>query len=163
MSLAPNGKIYMSPPSGARFLHTIHQPDQPGAACDFRQHDFLLATRNAFFLRPYVNYRLLDLPGSACDSLDINDPDAKPLQRTAPLALIYPNPAEDKVYVLLNYPDVAGFVRVFNMAGQLLFEATNEEQFISIPVNDWPAGTYVVQVYQPGEGNWAQKLLIVRG
>ena len=72
MALASDNKIYMSLANGTHFLHTIHAPDLPGVACDFRQHDVDLPTSNKFFLPNFPNYRLYDVSGSLCDTLGIN-------------------------------------------------------------------------------------------
>jgi hypothetical protein len=73
MSLAPDGKIYMTSTASANTLHTIHKPDVMGKACEFRQHDFKLLTRRSFFIPKFPNYRLGPIDGSICDSLDINN------------------------------------------------------------------------------------------
>lgn len=73
MSLAPDGKIYMTSTASANTLHTIHKPNENGKACDFRQHDFKLLTRRSFFIPKFPNYRLGPIDGSICDSLGINN------------------------------------------------------------------------------------------
>jgi hypothetical protein len=59
----------MSCGNGANLLHTIHRPDEPGLACDFRQHDLVLPAHILFFLPNFPNYRLYGSPGSGCDTL----------------------------------------------------------------------------------------------
>jgi PKD repeat protein len=67
--LAPDGKIYLNATNGVNILHVIHDPDQPGAACNFEQHGVQLPTYNAFSLPNFPNYRLGPLEGSLCDTL----------------------------------------------------------------------------------------------
>jgi hypothetical protein len=74
MALAPDNRIYMACTNGVNLLHTIHQPDQAGAACDFRQHDVLLPAHNTFFLPNNAFYRLYRAAGSPCDTLGLTPP-----------------------------------------------------------------------------------------
>ncbi|MCC7505354.1 MAG: T9SS type A sorting domain-containing protein [Saprospiraceae bacterium] len=74
MTLAPDQRIYMSANNGVRYLHTIHRPDEPGPACDFRQHDFVMHALFPFFLPNMPNYRLYNEPGSVCDTLGVQPP-----------------------------------------------------------------------------------------
>jgi hypothetical protein len=69
MALAPNNKIYMCCTSGINYYHTIHAPDKPGLACDFRQHDLELPTVNNNLMPLYPNYRLGPIDSSSCDTL----------------------------------------------------------------------------------------------
>jgi hypothetical protein len=74
MTLGPDQRIYMSANNGVRYLHTIHRPDEPGQACDFRQHDFEMPALSLFFLPNMPNYRLYSWGGSPCDTLGIDPP-----------------------------------------------------------------------------------------
>jgi hypothetical protein len=74
MLLAPDQKIYISTSNGTNFLHTIHRPDEPGLACDFRQHDVVLPALYSFWLPNMPFYRLYNLAGSACDTLGVQPP-----------------------------------------------------------------------------------------
>lgn len=74
MALAPDGKIYMTAPNGVRVLHVIHKPNEPGLACDFRQHDVFLPTNVLFYMPNLPHFRMYDVPGSPCDTLGINAP-----------------------------------------------------------------------------------------
>ena len=73
-ALGPDGKIYMSCGNGTNVLHTIHRPDEPGVACDFRQHDLILPAHTKFYLPNMPNFRLYAMPGSSCDSLGVEPP-----------------------------------------------------------------------------------------
>lgn len=74
MTLGPDQRIYMSSNNGVRYLHTIHRPDEPGLACDFRQHDFQMPALSLFFLPNMPHYRLYNDPGSPCDTLAVQPP-----------------------------------------------------------------------------------------
>ena len=71
--LAPDGKIYLCAPDGAKYLHIIDYPDRKGVASKVRQHAFKLPTYNLFSLPNFPNYRLGPLDGSSCDTLGINN------------------------------------------------------------------------------------------
>lgn len=74
MTIGPDERIYMSANTGVRYLHTIHQPDEAGKACDFRQHDFKMPALSLFFLPNMPNYRLYNELGSPCDTLNVEPP-----------------------------------------------------------------------------------------
>lgn len=74
MSLAPDNKIYMSSPNTTRTLHVIHKPNEPGLACDFRQHDLNLSAKILFYMPNVPHFRLYNLPGSLCDTLNVKTP-----------------------------------------------------------------------------------------
>ena len=67
--LAPNGKIYISTEGNTLYLHTIHNPNAAGVACDVQQHDFDLPKRNDRGIPNLPNFRLKALAGSPCDTL----------------------------------------------------------------------------------------------
>jgi hypothetical protein len=73
MALAPNNKIYMCCTSGIQYYHTIHKPDELGAACDFRQHDMTLPTVNNSQMPNFPNFRLGPSDNSFCDTLGFNN------------------------------------------------------------------------------------------
>ena len=73
LMLAPDGKIYGVATSGAKSLHIIENPDNPGKSCNFVQHSMELPAYifNSAINLPY--YRLGPLDYSPCDSLGINN------------------------------------------------------------------------------------------
>jgi len=71
--LAPDGRIYINNTNGVRSLHVIENPDEPGEACQVKQHSFWLPTYNSFSLPNFPNYRLGPLDGSPCDTLGLNN------------------------------------------------------------------------------------------
>lgn len=74
MTLAPDHRIYMSSANGVNILHTIHDPDQAGMDCDFRQHDVLLPAHVLFFLPNMPFFRLYNEKDGACDTLGTQTP-----------------------------------------------------------------------------------------
>ncbi|MEI6409563.1 MAG: PKD domain-containing protein [Bacteroidota bacterium] len=74
MAMGPDKRIYMSSANGVNILHTIHNPDERGAACNFKQHDIVMPAHSKFFLPNNPHYRLYNMPGSPCDSLGVTPP-----------------------------------------------------------------------------------------
>ncbi|MEQ1747743.1 MAG: hypothetical protein ABMA02_20115, partial [Saprospiraceae bacterium] len=109
MMLAPNGKIYMTGTSSVNVLHIIHNPDSLGLACDFKQHDLLLPTRNGWMVPNFPHFRLYDLPGSPCDTLGINGPVAagEPAGAERARLAVWPNPAQASCTVQVIGEDIA--------------------------------------------------------
>lgn len=74
MKIAPDGRIYIAPPSGSsEFMHVIDRPDLPAAECKLLQHSINLKVPNARTIPNNPNYRLGPLDGSMCDTLEINN------------------------------------------------------------------------------------------
>jgi hypothetical protein len=163
MAAAPDGKIYMATAGGTRYLHTMHAPNEPGLACDFRQHDFPLVAYMDLFLPNFPNYRLYDAAGALCDTLGIDGPQQPTRPNDLVRVRIAPNPASDFVVVQLLGPLSPSTLRVYNMLGQLLYEdkLSGASTVASIPVHDWPSGTYVVELLQPGLPRWAERAVVV--
>jgi len=161
MQLAPDGKIYMSSGSTVNVLSVIQDPDKPGKLCDFAQHGVALPRYTGFVLPNFPHFRLLDLPGSPCDSLGI---DAPPKEGPAyPAFTLFPNPARNEVHLFI--PDCKDArLEIFNAAGQFLYQSprlTGEASY-DLDITLWPSGVYFV-VFTNGDGGVAtQKLVIAR-
>jgi len=149
--LAPDGKIYVTSTNGVNRLHVIHNPNEPGAACNLEQHGIRLPTYHAFAAPNFPHFRLYDLPGSPCDTLGISTADQEPEPQEEGIK-IFPNPADGMVYIQLP-PDVAGKLRVWNAAGQVMFHEEIREragQRLSINTAQWPAGIYFCTLQSDG-------------
>jgi hypothetical protein len=70
--LAPDEKIYISIPSGVKFLHVINNPNASGAACQIEQRGLELPTLNAFGIPNSPYYGLGPQDGSPCDTLGLD-------------------------------------------------------------------------------------------
>jgi hypothetical protein len=78
MAHGPDGKIYISPEGGSRFLHTIEYPDEDAENCNVRLRSIYLLTSNFRSIPNFPHYRLGPLDGSPCDTLGLdNHPIAK--------------------------------------------------------------------------------------
>lgn len=166
MQLAPNGKIYMTTPNGTRFLHIIHQPNSTGLACQFEQRGVEMPTGHSFGIPKFPHYRLYDLAGSPCDTLDINGP--QPPEDTLPTPplcagafRIWPNPAISTTQV--QVPACAGgSVRVFDVAGRWLQDLTVPEGggIMPLDVSAYPSGVYFLH-WRGENGTCEVKRLVV--
>ncbi|MBP6811985.1 MAG: hypothetical protein KA138_10725 [Saprospiraceae bacterium] len=69
-NLGPDGKIYYATTNGTLSLHVIHNPGLPGVAADVEQHGVSLPKFNSGTMAQFPNYRLGELEGSPCDTLN---------------------------------------------------------------------------------------------
>jgi len=72
MQLAPNNKIIISTPSDGHFFHIIHEPNQPGIACNVEQRGLEWPTWKKITIPNFPHYRLGPLEGSPCDTLIVS-------------------------------------------------------------------------------------------
>ncbi|MEZ4941709.1 MAG: hypothetical protein R3D58_12595 [Saprospiraceae bacterium] len=66
--LGPDCKIYIRAGGDTRFFHVIHNPDEPGLACNVEQRGLPLPTPSGASMPSFPNYRLgpIDNPGLPC-------------------------------------------------------------------------------------------------
>ncbi len=118
--LAPDGKIYISTGNGTFHLHVIHNPDEPGLACNLEQHGVELPRYFMNSLPNHPNYHLGALSGTVCDSLGLSTltPGPSPKERGGVRA--YPNPSDGRF--MLGYPAHAGvgWLEVRDLAGRVV-------------------------------------------
>lgn len=82
-----------------------------------------------------------------------------------PEAMIYPNPVTkgQLVNVVFNKA-VNGVYQVYSISGQLMRNgnvALNKSQRLSIPVQDWKAGTYIIRCADEKSGKvFSQKFVV---
>lgn len=73
LQLAPDGKIYCNPTwLQTREYGVINKPNNPGKACDFRQHSLRMPALK-YTSPSFPNYRLGPIDGSSCDTLGIDN------------------------------------------------------------------------------------------
>jgi len=74
MTIAPDGRIYIVPPSGSsEYMHVIDRPDLPGRESRLLQHHINLTVPNGRSAPNLPNFRLGPLDGSPCDTLGLNN------------------------------------------------------------------------------------------
>ncbi len=116
--LAQDGKIYISTGNGTDKLHVIHDPDEPGLACNMEQHGIALPRYFSNSLPNHPNYHLGPIDGSVCDSLGITNGLNESMLQEAVQA--YPNPSSGAF--VLSYPEQPGVgeLEVRDLNGRLV-------------------------------------------
>lgn len=115
--LAPDGKIYIGTGNSTDKLHVIHDPDQPGLACNMEQHGISLPRYFSNSLPNHPNYHLGPVPGSVCDSLGMGV-----LELQAPLPPVHasPNPSTGEVTLSYGAQRTAGELQVLDALGRMV-------------------------------------------
>jgi hypothetical protein len=95
--LGPDCKIYVMAFGDTRYYHVIHNPDEPGLACNVEQRGVQFQTPTGASMPSFPNYRLgpIDNPGVPCTAtVSVNAMPSAPPQIRA-----YPNPANEQVTI----------------------------------------------------------------
>jgi len=118
--LAPDGKIYISTGNSTLRMHVIHEPDQPGLACNMEQHGVVLPRYYMNSLPNHPNYHLGAVAGSVCDSLGLGVGIAPLSLGEGPGVRAFPNPSDGRF--MLGYAAHAGvgWLEVRNLVGQVV-------------------------------------------
>jgi hypothetical protein len=118
MQLAPDGKIYIGTGNSTQVLHVIHNPDEPGLACNMEQHGIDLERYFSNSLPNHPNYHLGPVDGSECDSLGINTGVPEAVMQQA--LQVYPNPSAGVFTVRYAAQPEAGVLEVRDLGGKLV-------------------------------------------
>lgn len=146
--LAPDGKVYIATGNSTLHLHVVHEPDQPGLACNMEQHGIELPIYYFNSLPNHPNYHLGPVDGSVCDSLGINVGMA-PLSLEKGLGVrVYPNPCNGRFN--LSYPaqPEAGLLEVLDATGGVVYRSRLSawSQVHNVPLEGAAAGLYLCRV-----------------
>jgi hypothetical protein len=161
MQLGPDCKIYMIGLNGSKFMHVINSPDEPGQACDFRQHSLELPSINNTSIPNFPNYRL-GTGYPVCDSNIVYTAGrfvAPPPTRVE----VWPNPASGEVTIALPMP--LRKEAIWSLHDQLGREVRRAvlsagQQEIQVGVGDVPPGLYFWKVQGEGRQVASGKLII---
>ena len=119
--LGPDGKIYMIPWGGSYYLHVINDPDQADTLCNVGQHQLQLSNYVASVIPDFPNYRLTNLPGSACDTLT----DIISLEDPQENIKLYPNPNTGNFMVSYALPpNTEGILMANDLLGRPVYRRT---------------------------------------
>jgi len=144
--LAPDGKIYIGTGNGTFHLHVIHDPDEPGTACNMEQHGIELPHYFVNSLPNHPNYHLGPVDGSVCDSLGINVGVQEAVVQANTSA--YPNPNNGAF--VLSYPAQAsaGELEVRDLSGRLVLRERIPQwsQMHHVQLRGEAAGLYQCQL-----------------
>jgi len=122
-----------------------------------------LPAHNGFSLPNFPDFRLYDLPGSPCDTLNINGPLSAGEQKPKhPILEIYPNPATEQVFFFI--PEGEGFstqntlhLKITDVAGRMVFHSVWMGG--ALQVNQYPPGLYIATLQQAGGKQWTGKFI----
>ncbi|MCB9349295.1 MAG: hypothetical protein H6573_17550 [Lewinellaceae bacterium] len=165
--LAPDCKIYINSFATVDVLHVIHNPDEPGLACNFEQHAIQLPFNEGRSLPHFPNYRLGPLvegedPPPPCEPV-VSTKEEEPPSRQK--AYVFPNPAPGYFKVVfeeaLRRP---GRVVLYNGLGQAVLEevlGAGSREF-RLEVGDVSPGLYFYSVLLEGELVKGGKLVVGR-
>jgi hypothetical protein len=163
LQLGPDCKIYGIGGSDTRYYHVIHNPDEPGLACNVEQRGVKFQTPTGVSMPSFPNYRLgpIDNPGVPCTATVSTVQPVRPSPGNG--LKLYPNPASDAVTV--EYSGLGGSgqrLLLFNVFGQAALEVSLPEGqgSVLVSLSALPAGVNWYAV--PGVGRISGKLVINR-
>ncbi len=152
MSLAPNEKIYMTSGNGVKCLHVINNPDSLGLACDFVQHGLMLPCYNNNTIPTPPNY-YLGATTNPCYGVDkeegIRDKEIS----------VYPNPAQDKIYLEMPISTQAATFLLYDISGKEVLKQNIVGSKESIFVGKLAKDMYFYEVISNKQQNYG-KLMI---
>lgn len=141
--LGPDCKIYIQC-GDMQYYHVIHNPDEPGLACNFEQRGLVLPTPSGASIPYFPNYRLgpVDNPGQPCTpTLSVT---AGPALRL-PALRAWPNPASRQLSLEWGQ-ELSGPVRIslYDVYGRAVKTAvaTAGAGAFTLPLGDLPPGMY---------------------
>ncbi|HAD14022.1 MAG TPA: hypothetical protein DCF33_16480 [Saprospirales bacterium] len=118
--LGPDCKIYIAG-GDIRYYHVIHNPDEPGLACNVEQRGVQFQTPTGASMPTFPNYRLgpIDNPGVPCTAtVSVSPPVFAP---EVGGVRVWPNPASDVLTVEYEgMNDMPHQFLLFNTLGQLV-------------------------------------------
>ncbi len=164
MFLTPHNKIIVSNYQGLPAYcgyHTIEYPDSVGFACGFQKESIVVPSALSSNTLPnIINLQLGALVSSACDTLS----DTLISALFAPLHEqyigVFPNPANDKVFIETSGYGPGGELEVTNALGQRFYYYPNFDETTAIKTRDWPSGTYFWRITRKGQIIGQGKLLV---
>ena len=138
--LAPDGKIYISSGNTNYYLHTIHNPDEFGTACNVGLHDKKLPAVTAG-VPYYPNYRLEAI---SCTGTSVSD-----IVEKEKILKVFPNPASDIATIDYGYTDWSkgeASLEIVNSFGQLTHKQNLPmySGFQKVDVSNYASGSYNV-------------------
>jgi len=114
--LGPDGKIYISTGNGCKHLHVINNPNHPGTACNFVQHQLEISGYSSRTLPLMPNFRLGATTVSACDSSLSTSVDQTDILQSV---LVFPNPTDGRISIKTQSGDFQN-IFVFDGIGNLI-------------------------------------------
>jgi Secretion system C-terminal sorting domain len=153
--LGPDCRIYILAGGDTRYYHVIHNPDEPGLACNVEQRGVKFQTPTGASIPFFPNYRLgpIDNPGLPCTpTVSVSQP---VLPIPGKLVWVYPNPANNELSI--DYHGISDISRqflMFNAQGQMVRQITlpPDQGITQLILNGLPSGIYWYSVPGITEG-----------
>jgi len=141
LSLATDGKIYVSCRSSSIYLHVINNPNEKGTKCDFQLRQVELPAFMFGNLPTPPNYNLSSKKFSSCDTLLMSNSGNYTVDDGIS---IFPNPVSSYFSISPNFHSDFSF-RVVDLLGNTLkmFRSNN---FNFYDLSDIPPGIYLVHI-----------------
>ncbi|MEZ4941707.1 MAG: T9SS type A sorting domain-containing protein [Saprospiraceae bacterium] len=162
LQLGPDCKIYGLGGGDTRFFHVIHNPDEPGLACNVEQRGLPLPTPSGASMPSFPNYRLgpMDNPGLPCSPVVNTTAPPTPL----PAFSVFPNPVKTTLKIIPNrqFSAQARF-HLVDVAGHVVreLEFDSAAQVTEVDVQGLPSGIYFFEVWCAGKRQRHGKLVKV--
>lgn len=158
--LGPDCKIYVVS-ADMRYYHIIHNPDEPGLACNFQQRGLVLPTPSGASIPYFPNYRLgpIDKPGVPCSpTVSVG---AGPVREVSGMRL-WPNPATDQLTIQFPASVLEGIWHITDMSGRVLRsgQKSTSTPALTLPIADLLSGMYCFQ-FQSQDGTVVPRRFVV--
>ncbi|HNM26002.1 MAG TPA: T9SS type A sorting domain-containing protein, partial [Saprospiraceae bacterium] len=150
MQYGPDGKLYIGNMGRSSNYHVFGNLNNPDPALDFQIQGLALPVQVVRTLPNYPNFRLLDLAGSACDTLNINTSISTHLPfTTAPFIAVSPNPANEAATVTISGAR-KGQLTLRSVDGRLMMQTTfisdAEKSVQVLDLTSYPTGSYFLSL-----------------
>ncbi|MCK6694188.1 MAG: T9SS type A sorting domain-containing protein [Thermoanaerobaculia bacterium] len=160
--LGPDCKIYIRAGGDTRYFHVIHNPEEPGLACNVEQRGLPLPTPSGSSMPSFPNYCLgpADDPGLPCSPVVSTTAPPTPL----PAFSVFPNPVSTTLKIVPNRQyDGPTRLRLYDVTGRLAKEQIFDPQLpaTEADVRDLGAGVYFYEVWCEGKVQRAGRVVRV--
>ena len=143
-----------------RYYHIIHNPDEPGLACNVEQRGLVFPIPSGASIPYFPNYRLgpIDNPGLPCSPVVSTSQPVLPV----PGISAWPNPASSQVS-FGPLPPGARSLRLYDVYGRVAKEValSSGSEVYTLSVADLAAGVYFWEV-AGAQGARAGRLVLGR-
>jgi hypothetical protein len=73
--------------------------------------------------------------------------------------IVYPNPTQNDVTISFDKPSENLEIQIYNPLGQMIVKSHIKEQNTRVSLGDFPAGVYLIKIYQNGEAVGQKKII----